>query len=322
VFSDAENSAAGRGALHRRTPPISRGRLAYAAPGRWVRAAPQRAERAAASRPSTRRAAVTSRWAAATDERGPGSGRRSWPHHEKGTAMTAMLTGRRQVTLRELGAGDAAVLDAVFAGLSTASRFRRFHGAMPRMSAAVRDRLSAVDGRRHLAVAAFAPTGPVGIARLITVGPRRAELAVEVVDAWHGRGVGSRLVHAIVERGRTVGITPMSAPVAAPMLVRPHPPRFERAAVKNPDRTRPCSVPRRSPPCCSPWMQPSGRRVAGRPRAGRPAVDHPHRRCVCWCTRCWGASSTACSWPRCSCCSARVRRSGGCRCSAARCSSR
>jgi GNAT superfamily N-acetyltransferase len=117
------------------------------------------------------------------------------------------------LALRELGFEDGAVLDTVFAGLSTDSRFRRFHGAMPRMSAMVRDRLTAVDGRRHLAVAAFARHEPVGIARLITVGPGRAELAVEVVDAWQGLGVGSRLVRAVVERGRSVGIIEIVADV-------------------------------------------------------------------------------------------------------------
>ena len=50
-------------------------------------------------------------------------------------------------TVRELGPHEGSVLDAVFAGLSTLSRFRRFHGAMPRMPATVRERLAAVDGR-------------------------------------------------------------------------------------------------------------------------------------------------------------------------------
>jgi GNAT superfamily N-acetyltransferase len=118
-------------------------------------------------------------------------------------------------TLRELGAGDDPVLDAVFAGLSPTSRFLRFHGSMPRMSAAVRDRLAAVDGRGHLAVAAFAGTAPIGIARLIVAGPGRAELAVEVVDAWQGRGVGRRLVESVVELGRARGVHEVVAEVLA-----------------------------------------------------------------------------------------------------------
>ncbi len=45
------------------------------------------------------------------------------------------------------------------------------------------------DGRTsNIAVAAFAGRDPVGIARLIALGQGRTEIAVDVVDAWHGRG--------------------------------------------------------------------------------------------------------------------------------------
>ena len=118
-------------------------------------------------------------------------------------------------TLRELGPRDGAVLDAVFAGLSATSRFRRFHGALPRMPAAVREKLAAVDGRGHLALGAFVRGEPVGIARLITTGPGRAELAVEVVDAWQGNGIGARLVREVVALGQARGITEVVAEVLA-----------------------------------------------------------------------------------------------------------
>lgn len=107
------------------------------------------------------------------------------------------------VTLRELGPDETDVLDTVFAGLSDHSRYLRFHGATPRLLGTVRRKLAAVDGRRHLAVAAFGPDGePLGIARLIGVGLRDAELAIEVVDAWQGRGVGRRLLVAVAVLGR------------------------------------------------------------------------------------------------------------------------
>jgi len=88
------------------------------------------------------------------------------------------------------------------------------------MTPLVRDRLAAVDGRRHVAVAAFAGTEPIGIARLIAlngpdpVGPR-AELAVEVVDAWQRRGIGGRLVQSVVLLGRSVGHTGIVADILA-----------------------------------------------------------------------------------------------------------
>jgi GNAT superfamily N-acetyltransferase len=120
------------------------------------------------------------------------------------TTPTVRPRGREPgVTLRELGADEFDVLDTVFAGLSDQSRYLRFHGATPRLRGDVRRKLAAVDGRRHLAVAAFGPDGaPIGIARLIGLGLRDAELAIEVVDAWQGRGVGRRLLAAVAVLGR------------------------------------------------------------------------------------------------------------------------
>jgi RimJ/RimL family protein N-acetyltransferase len=122
------------------------------------------------------------------------------------------------VWLRELRAGEFDVLDTVFNGLSPSSRFDRFHGGIPRLSPLLRNRLSAVDGYRHVAVAAFAGREPVGIARLIALGERRAEVAVEVIDMWQGRGIGTRLLRAVTERGRTLGHTEIVADVLADNL--------------------------------------------------------------------------------------------------------
>jgi len=117
-------------------------------------------------------------------------------------------------TLAELGPGEFDVLDTVFAGLSPHSRHLRFHGATPRLTGPVRRTLAAVDGRRHIAVAAFGPDGePVGIARLIGTGLRDAELAIEVVDSWQGQGLGRRLLRAVAERGREEGYSRLVADV-------------------------------------------------------------------------------------------------------------
>jgi RimJ/RimL family protein N-acetyltransferase len=119
------------------------------------------------------------------------------------------------VTLRPLDERDGAVLDRVFTGLSATSRYLRFHAGTPRMTAAVRARLVAVDGTDHIAVGAFAGTEPLGIARLIRIGPARAELAFEVVDEWHGHGIGTRMVRAVVALGAAAGITEVVAEVLA-----------------------------------------------------------------------------------------------------------
>ena len=53
----------------------------------------------------------------------------------------------------------------------------------------------------------------MGIARLISLGLRDAELAIEVVDAWQGRGLGRRLLRAVADRGREEGYSRLVADV-------------------------------------------------------------------------------------------------------------
>ena len=117
------------------------------------------------------------------------------------------------VRIRELGDGERDVLDAVFDGLSPDSRYKRFHGPVPRLTGQVRARLVAVDGHSHIAVAAFAGDRAVGIARLVGTGDGHCDLAVEVVDEWQRRGVGSRMVRAVAELGRAAGFRIVGADV-------------------------------------------------------------------------------------------------------------
>jgi GNAT superfamily N-acetyltransferase len=104
---------------------------------------------------------------------------------------------------------DGAVLDAVFAGLSDRSRYLRFHAPTPRLTGAMRRALLDLDGRDRAGLVAEArhrrAWRPVGIARLARTGGCRAELAVEVVDAWQGRGVGRRLLGALGELADSLG---------------------------------------------------------------------------------------------------------------------
>lgn len=110
--------------------------------------------------------------------------------------------------IRQLRRDDGAV-DVVFAGLSERSRYLRFHGPTPRLTGAVRRELLDVDGRSRVGLVAEVPAGRgtrvVGIARLVAVAADRAELAVAVVDAWQGRGVGRRLLTALGELARELG---------------------------------------------------------------------------------------------------------------------
>ena len=119
--------------------------------------------------------------------------------------------------MRELTTADGDVLDAVFAGLSLHSRHMRFHSPIPQMTPAVRRTLADVDGRDHIALGAFAGRRcePVGLVRLISTGDGRAELAVEVVDAWQGHGIGTSLLRAVKQRAAELGYRELVADVLA-----------------------------------------------------------------------------------------------------------
>ena len=125
-------------------------------------------------------------------------------------------------TIRDLRAGEVSVIERVFAGLSTQSRYRRFHAATPRLTATMKATLAAVDGQRVVALVALDHCGgPLGLARLVTVGPGCGELSIEVVDAAHRQGIGAALLRAAMARAAALGLRTVSGSVLAgnrPML--------------------------------------------------------------------------------------------------------
>jgi RimJ/RimL family protein N-acetyltransferase len=112
----------------------------------------------------------------------------------------------RHVMIRTLQAHEAErVLDDVFEGMSLESRRLRFHTPMPRLPAMARKQLSQVDGDRHLAIVAWAGGHAIGLGRMVWVGCGEAEIAVEVADAWQGRGIGADLLRELAQRARDLG---------------------------------------------------------------------------------------------------------------------
>jgi GNAT superfamily N-acetyltransferase len=113
------------------------------------------------------------------------------------------------ISVRPLRRDEGAVLDTVFASLSPRSRYLRFHSPVGHLGPPIRRALLAVDGWDHVALVALSGRGePVGIARLIRdrLRPDEAEVAFEVVDAWHRRGVGRLLLTALTEQAERVGV--------------------------------------------------------------------------------------------------------------------
>ena len=119
------------------------------------------------------------------------------------------------IRLRPLRHGETAPVDTVFDGMSAHSRHLRFHGPRPRLTDAMRRMLTDVDGCRHVALVAEAVGGsavtPIGIGRLIATDDGVAEVAFSVIDAWHGQGVGRRLLTALRHRAIDLGHTRLRA---------------------------------------------------------------------------------------------------------------
>lgn len=118
------------------------------------------------------------------------------------------------VVIRPLRTGDTDTVLAVFERLGPESRRRRFGGAKTHLSAAELELLARVDGERHVLVAyAEGDTRPAGLARLVRDGSS-AEVAFEVADEQHGRGIGTALAQTLAADARAAGIAELHATVA------------------------------------------------------------------------------------------------------------
>lgn len=136
----------------------------------------------------------------------------------------APLNGGGRFLIREASDRDARFLESGLEQLSAESRYSRFFTGMPKLPSAVRTRLSSLDGRRDAAVVAIDSSRadddellecPVGVARWSTDHAGVAHLAIVVVDAYQGRGLGSRLLRAIFGLAVERGIDTMHADVLA-----------------------------------------------------------------------------------------------------------
>jgi RimJ/RimL family protein N-acetyltransferase len=114
-----------------------------------------------------------------------------------------------RVRVRPLTTSDRDLIARVFDGLSPRSRLLRFLTPMPRLPRRTLDALAAVDGTRHAAwVALTRDDEPVGVVRWVrdAVDPKRAEIAIEVVDAHQGRGIGRTLADVAMKGAAARGI--------------------------------------------------------------------------------------------------------------------
>src|SRR3954447_644963 len=112
------------------------------------------------------------------------------------------------VLIRPIEPRDRSLLVDGLARLSTRSRRQRFLAQRDAFTSRELDYLVDVDHHDHEALVALdVATGDlIGVARYVRLERRRAELALTVVDAWQGRGVGAALLDRLALHARRAGI--------------------------------------------------------------------------------------------------------------------
>ena len=132
--------------------------------------------------------------------------------------MLHTLHDGTRIHLRPIEAGDKARLTAALGRLSQETIRRRFLAAKPSFSTSELRYLTEVDGRNHLALAAFLADDPevlVGVARCVRLpdadAPDTAEFAIVVGDPLQGRGLGTLLARELSTAARAAGIRRFAA---------------------------------------------------------------------------------------------------------------
>ncbi|MGO9973187.1 MAG: GNAT family N-acetyltransferase [Solirubrobacteraceae bacterium] len=134
-----------------------------------------------------------------------------------GRSQAVYLRDESQIILRPIAPEDKELLLAAFDRLSETSRYRRFFSYMQSLGERQLAYLTEVDHHDHEAIIAIdAATGDaVGIGRYIRLAPDAdiAEVAIVVIDDWHGRGVARAVLRRLASRARREGIRRFTAEV-------------------------------------------------------------------------------------------------------------
>jgi acetyltransferase len=124
------------------------------------------------------------------------------------------------VTIRPIRPQDARIEQDFVRKLSDESRYYRFLGSVRELSPQMLSHFTHVDYDRHMAL--IAVTGrdgseiQVGVARYVAEsGQRRCEFAIVVADDFRQKGLGTRLMQALMAAARAAGMDVMHGEVLA-----------------------------------------------------------------------------------------------------------
>ena len=133
------------------------------------------------------------------------------------TGWSVRLRDGTEAGLRPIRPDDAAGLTALYGRLSPESAYQRFFTVMRRLPPDWARILASPDQDRQAAIVATDPAGElIGVARHMPgTTPDEVEIALVVEDAWQGRGLGTALLRALLDRARERGLSRFVAYVLA-----------------------------------------------------------------------------------------------------------
>jgi acetyltransferase len=136
-------------------------------------------------------------------------------HDSEGTWSLADGT---KLMLRHIAPADAAREQAFVHGLSAQSSYLRFHGTLKDLSKKDLKKFTETDSRNEVALIVLHSGAKgeeeIGVARYV-IDPDRAncEFAIVVADEWQRRGIGTRLMNALISHLQASGVKQISGSV-------------------------------------------------------------------------------------------------------------
>jgi len=124
------------------------------------------------------------------------------------------------VTIRPIRPEDEGLEQEFVRNLSDESRYYRFRETVRELSPRMLSHFTRVDYDRHMALIAVGERDgheiQIGVARYVTGGDhQRCEFAIVIADDWQRKGLGTRLMQALMAAARGAGIREMYGEVLA-----------------------------------------------------------------------------------------------------------
>jgi acetyltransferase len=124
------------------------------------------------------------------------------------------------VTIRPIRPEDEGIEQEFVRNLSDESRYYRFGETVRELSPRMLSHFTRVDYDRHMALIAVGERDgheiQIGVARYVAGGDRRScEFAIVIADGWQRKGLGTRLMQALMAAARAAGVREIYGEVLA-----------------------------------------------------------------------------------------------------------